>query len=78
MRIRAAKVQTRKTTAVKLIAVTSHNIKSSNDMRRYLSFPQKTHLTPEPADCDIKFTSKQEKISLPGVCSVGFEGGEIT
>jgi hypothetical protein len=41
LRIKAAKVQIRKTTAVRLIAVTSHNIKSSNDMRRHLSFVQR-------------------------------------
>jgi hypothetical protein len=41
LRIKAANVQTRNTTAVRLIAVTSHNIKSSNDMRRHLSFVQR-------------------------------------
>jgi hypothetical protein len=41
VRIKAANVQTRKTTAVRLIAVTSHNIKSSNDMRRPLSLLQR-------------------------------------
>jgi hypothetical protein len=38
LRIRATRVQRRNTTAVKLIAETSQSIKSSNDMRQYLSF----------------------------------------